>query len=143
MVYFSFRKTTLRYVYPLGIFGHHWSLLFTVYFHIYLLIYFLVYLESGAGDSKFWNLDWNLDMKLDLSLTWKVFWSVFFYSYSMQPNCADIITRSLIYSQVSWVHKKRILLCVRCMHAYFKKLSVLCKPVKLTYSKYIKIAWWL
>ena len=64
-------------------------------------------------------------------------------SDSIQPYCADIITRSLIYSQVSWVHKKRILLCVPCKHAYFKKLSVLCKPVKLTYSKYFKIAWWL
>ena len=33
---------------PLGIFGHHWSLLFNVYFHIYFFVYLFVYLKSGG-----------------------------------------------------------------------------------------------
>ena len=40
---FSLERRHYVMFHALGIFGHHWSLLFNVYFHIY----FFVYLESG------------------------------------------------------------------------------------------------
>ena len=59
----------------------------------------------------------------------------------MQPNCADTINTVDVNLTGHWsilkyhefTKKGFYVLCVRaCMHVYFKKLSVLCKPVKLT-----------
>ena len=38
-MYFSLERRHYVTFHPLGIFGHHWSLLFNVYFLIYLFVY--------------------------------------------------------------------------------------------------------
>ena len=118
-MYFSFRKTTLRYVSP----SRDLQILLAInfYFLIYILIYFFVYLGWGA---RFEILTFEIEIQI-----WDWIW-VSFGSFNTRDNCIGnfvwmfiFLTNEFWYAELAlWVKSKVQLKVPKCSLIRRKKL---------------------
>ena len=96
-MYFSLERQHYVTFHLLRIFGHHWSLLFTVYFHIYLLIYFLVYLESG-GRFKILKFRLKFGYEVGFEFNLEGFLKCFFFKCLGSPCSLTLCNQTVLTS---------------------------------------------